>query len=298
MNNEDQIYSIVSQSVNEIYDCYDFDLELVLPEQSVIDSIYESIMHGELEDVIFTMQTLFEHGLSGEEAVDRIKYFDEAIDILEATIDLLPSNESNARRLYDFAGRYENMWVGLRRLFGDMKDYLTEIERERLVSEDIVITTYEERYKEQVKDLFVQLQEHLASLDERKVIVLKDNYRDGYFDYVISEVEKHNGKIILLVIGGEVVGIVVCKVFCGGGEAEYTTSCPKIGFISDLVVDKGNRGRGIGKLLISEAEKYFRWHGCNYCQLEVFAPNVQAMKLYKTLGFEENCFYMSKKIEY
>lgn len=293
----DQIFKKIALSVDLLYSCYDFDPELVESKQYISESIYESITEGELEEVITTLQSLFEHGLSGEAAADRIKYFDEAIEILEVTVYLLPSNEFNARRLYDFALSYESMGFALKRLLGDMKDYLTEIERERLVSEDITITAYEERYKEQVKDLFVQLQEHLASLDKRKVIVLKDNYRDGYFDYVISEVEKHNGKIILLVIGGKLVGAVVCKVFCGGGEAKYTTSCPKIGFISDLVVDKENRGRGIGKLLIGEAEKYFSLCGCDYCQLEVFAPNVQAMKLYKTLGFEENCFYMSKKIE-
>ncbi len=153
---------------------------------------------------------------------------------------------------------------------------------------------YTEKHKEAVKDLFVELQEYLAGLDERKVLILKDNYRDEYFDYVISELEKHEGKIFLAEAEKGIVGVVVCKIFQGGGESELTTSCPKIGFISDLVVTKAERGHGIGKGLIAAAENYFTKNGCEYTQLEVFAPNASAFELYKKLGFRVNCYYMSK----
>lgn len=86
----------------------------------------------------------------------------------------------------------------------------------------------------------------------------------------------------------------ICKIFQGGGESELTTSCPRIGFISDLVVTKTERGHGIGKALIAAAENYFIQNGCEYMQLEVFAPNVSALELYKKLGFRVNCYYMSK----
>lgn len=162
---------------------------------------------------------------------------------------------------------------------------------------NIKIIEYKPRYRNQVKDLLVELQEYLASLDKRGVIVLKDNYRDGYFDYLLSECGLHNGKIYLAVKENYAIGMIVCKIFQGGGEDELTTSCPKIGFISDLVVTETERRKGIGKLLIDYAERYFCENGCNYTQLEVFAPNQKAFEMYNKLGFKVNCYYLSKKTE-
>jgi ribosomal protein S18 acetylase RimI-like enzyme len=101
----------------------------------------------------------------------------------------------------------------------------------------------------------------------------------------------------LAIDSNNVVGVVVAKIFQDGGESELTTSCPKIGFISDLIVAKKNRGKGIGKLLIKRAEEYFYNNNCDYTQLEVFAPNKTAFELYKKLGFEVNCYYLSKRTD-
>ncbi len=158
------------------------------------------------------------------------------------------------------------------------------------------IIEYNEAHAEEVKDLLVELQMYLAGLDKRGVLVLKDNYREGYFAYIMEEVQKHDGKLFLAQLYDKIVGLVVCKVFQGGGESEYTTSCPKVGFISDLVVTKTERGKGIGSALLKRAEEYFSEYGCEYTQLEVFAPNTDAFALYKKLGYDTNCLYLSKKI--
>lgn len=77
------------------------------------------------------------------------------------------------------------------------------------------IIEYNSIFETDVKNLLVELQEYLSSLDKRGVVVLKDNYRDGYFDYVITECEKHSGKILLAIEHSCVVGMVVCKIFQG-----------------------------------------------------------------------------------
>lgn len=159
------------------------------------------------------------------------------------------------------------------------------------------IIEYSENHAEAVKDLLVELQLYLASLDRRGVVVLKDNYREGYFAYVMEEVQKHNGKIFLAQLHNGIVGLVVCKIFQGDGESEYTTSSPKIGFISDLIVKRCLRGKRIGHWLLREANDYFKANGCDYTQLEVFAPNIEAFALYKKLGFEVNCLYLSQRTD-
>lgn len=159
----------------------------------------------------------------------------------------------------------------------------------------IEIEEFTAEYTEAAKDLLAELQAHIAALDKRGVIVLKENFRDDYFKFVTEEVNKHSGKIFVAVMNRCAVGIVICKIFQGGGEEDITTTCPKVGFISDLVVTKNERGKGIGKALLTHAEKFFKDSGCEYTQLEVFAPNTQAFELYKKSGFEPLCVYMSKK---
>lgn len=89
--------------------------------------------------------------------------------------------------------------------------------------------------------MLVELQTYLSYLDKRGVLVLKDCYRNDYFLYVMRKVENHGGKIFVAVSGDKAVGLVVCKIFQGGGEAEITTCCPKIGFISELVETENQR---------------------------------------------------------
>lgn len=157
------------------------------------------------------------------------------------------------------------------------------------------IAEFTAEYADDVKDLLVTLQTHIAELDKRGVIVLKENFREEYFKFVTEEVKKQDGKIFIAVKQGRAVGVVICKIFQGGGEEEITTTCPKVGFISDVAVIKGERRQGIGKALLARAEGFFKDGGCEYSQLEVFAPNTQAYELYKNLGFEPLCIYMSKK---
>ena len=169
--------------------------------------------------------------------------------------------------------------------------------RTSTVPQGIDVIEYEEAHQEQVKNLLVELQTYLASLDDRGVLVLKENYREDYFAYLMGEMEKHEGKMFLARGAEGVAGLVVCKIFQGGGEHEITTSCPKIGFISDLVVTEKERGRGIGTALLTAAEKYFAERECAYAQLEVFAPNTAARRLYEDFGFKTNCLYLSKRTE-
>ncbi len=170
--------------------------------------------------------------------------------------------------------------------------------RAKLISipQDVEIIEYEEDYEERVKDLLVELQTYLSSLDEREVIVLKENYREDYFDHIMREIEKHEGKMFLARNSEGIIGLATCKILEDSEERELTTSCPKSGFISDLVVAKNERGKGIGAALLTAADKFFAEHECDYIQLEVFEPNTDARRLYEEYGFKTNCRYLSKKV--
>ena len=71
---------------------------------------------------------------------------------------------------------------------------------------------------------------------------------------------------------------------------------PKSGFVSDLVVANGMRGKGVGKALLAAAEEFFVSNGCDRFELTVFAPNKSAYGFYVAQGFEPRSHYMMRKI--
>ncbi len=106
------------------------------------------------------------------------------------------------------------------------------------------IIEYTPAFEDAVKDLLVELQSHLAAIDPYRIITLRDTYRDGYFTHAMNAVRKHTGKIFLALEEGSAAGVVICLIPPYGEERKLTTTCPKCGFISDLVVTAAKRGKG------------------------------------------------------
>ena len=78
-----------------------------------------------------------------------------------------------------------------------------------------------------MKDLLVELQAYIAALERFGVLALKDNFWDGYFSYVLEDVQEYDGKIFLAKRCRVVSGVIICKILQGIGEAEFTTRCSK-----------------------------------------------------------------------
>ena len=57
------------------------------------------------------------------------------------------------------------------------------------------IIDYSSKYDNDIKDLLVELQEHIVKIDEEKYNILTDDYREKYFEKTMSEVNKFEGKI-------------------------------------------------------------------------------------------------------
>lgn len=158
------------------------------------------------------------------------------------------------------------------------------------------IIEYNESFSENIKDLFVELQSCLVGLDSNGIMSMNDNYRDGYFDYILQSVEDFNGKIFIAKEDGVAIGLIACIMFQRAGAPKFTTTCPLIGFISDLVVTESARGKGVGSALIQHAEEYLAKNQCEFIQLEVHASNKSALELYKKLGYSANHILMSKRV--
>lgn len=56
----------------------------------------------------------------------------------------------------------------------------------------------------------------------------------------------------------------------------------------NIIFDTSGQGKGIGSLLIREAEEWAHVQGYRSLTLSVFSQNQQARKVYQRLGFEED----------
>lgn len=158
------------------------------------------------------------------------------------------------------------------------------------------IIEYEEKYLNDVKNLLVELEEYILSIDVDELDQLHPEYKDKMALLDLEEVNENNGKCFLAIEDEKVIGLIM-GVVRKYDEYDYLDyKCPKCGVITELVVSKNIRGKGIGKKLMQVMEKYFKSIGCEYISIEVFAYNKNAIRFYESEGYHTRCLFDIKKI--
>lgn len=147
-----------------------------------------------------------------------------------------------------------------------------------------MIIEYDSKYDEQIKDLLVQLQQHLADMDKEGYNIVGNDYREKYFTKTLEEVEKCNGKILLFKENEKIVGLIVGLI--NNDEIErYDFKAPKRGRITKLIVDKEYRGKQIGKQLLDAMKEYLKSNKCEKILIAVSGYNESAIKFYEKNGY-------------
>ena len=156
-----------------------------------------------------------------------------------------------------------------------------------------MIIDYSELYKEDVKNLLLELQEHIHSVDPEGYNIVGVNYREMSFLDIMEDVKKYNGKIMLYAENDEVLGMVI-GLINNDTEETYNFRAPKRGRISELVVKKDVRSKGIGSMLLKSMEDYLHSVGCESILIGVFAYNNEAVKFYEKNGYHNRMLDMIK----
>lgn len=156
-----------------------------------------------------------------------------------------------------------------------------------------MIIDYSELYKEDVKNLLLELQEHIHSVDPEGYNIVGVNYREMSFLDTMEDVKKYDGKIMLYVENDEVLGMVI-GLINNDTEETYNFRAPKRGRISELVVKKDVRSKGIGSMLLKSMEDYLHSVGCESILIGVFAYNNEAVKFYEKNGYHNRMLDMIK----
>ena len=125
-------------------------------------------------------------------------------------------------------------------------------------------------------------------------LVLGDNKKYVIID--LEEVNENNGKCFLAIEDEKVVGLIMGAVRKYDEYDYLDYKCPKCGVVTELVVSKNIRGKGIGKKLMQVMEEYFKSIGCEYISIEVFAYNKNAIRFYESEGYHTRGLIDIKKI--
>ena len=159
------------------------------------------------------------------------------------------------------------------------------------------IIEYEERYLEDVKDLLVELEEYIVSIDKDELDHVHPEYRDKMAVLDLEEVNDNDGKCYLAVEEDKVVGLIM-GIIPPYDEFDYLDyKCPKIGEITELIVTNKIRSNGVGQLLINKMEEYFKNLGCEYIKVDVFAYNDIGINFYNKKGYHSRMEIMIKKVD-
>ncbi|MFI5262694.1 MAG: GNAT family N-acetyltransferase [Candidatus Limnocylindrales bacterium] len=121
----------------------------------------------------------------------------------------------------------------------------------------------------------------------------EEGYPAGPTDIVerLARFDSEFSAVRVAVIGPDVVGFVAVHVL---PRFEHSD---RIARIVALVVDAGARERGVGHVLMTEAERIARETGCAFIEVTAGRHRADALQLYESLGYDPTvASYLRKRI--
>jgi len=160
-----------------------------------------------------------------------------------------------------------------------------------------MIIEYEEKYLDDVRDLLVELEEYIVSIDKDNLDTIHPEYKEKMAIVDLEELEKNEGKCYLYIENGKALALIMGCVRPYDKYDYLDYKCPRTGKITELIVSQKLRSKGIGQKLINKMEEYFKSITCEYVLVDVFAYNENAFNFYSKKDYHSRMHTMIKKIE-
>lgn len=158
------------------------------------------------------------------------------------------------------------------------------------------IIEYNEIYLNDVRNLLLELEEYIVSIDKDNLDQVGKEYWEKMALIDLDEVNQNNGKCYLASKNNQIIGLIMGIIY-KYEESDYLDyKCPKKGYITELIISNKARNKGIGKQLINKLEAYFKEEGCEYIIVDVFAYNENGINFYNKEGYHNRMHTMLKKI--
>ena len=159
------------------------------------------------------------------------------------------------------------------------------------------IVEYLPHHRNACKELLCLLQEYLVKIDDENVQIMCEDYKDKYIEYLERQIKNCDGTILVAETESNLVGMIAGLIEEKDEIDLLSNRCPRRGIITELIVDEKERGKGIGKILITKMEEYFINKNCEYIAVDVFGPNKNALLFYESLGFAPRNIELYKRVK-
>ena len=158
------------------------------------------------------------------------------------------------------------------------------------------IIEYEDKYLDAVRDLLTELSDYIVSIDKDNLEQTHEEYWEKMALVDLKDVNDNNGKCYLAIDDNKVVGLImgIIPLYSDFDYLDY--KCPKRGRITELIVSKNTRAKGVGSMLMEKMEEYFKSLGCEYVLVDVFAYNDLAIDFYHKKGYHARMHTDIKKL--
>lgn len=147
-----------------------------------------------------------------------------------------------------------------------------------------MIVEYNSKYDEDIKNLLLELGEHISSIDKEGYNIITEEYREKYFNATMEDISKNNGKMFLMLESDKVIGLII-GIINNEETSDYDFKAPKRGIITEFVISKELRSNGYGTKLLYKMEEYLYSLGCESILLGAFAYNDKAINFYERNGY-------------
>ena len=140
--------------------------------------------------------------------------------------------------------------------------------------------------------LIRQLQVHEGRYYDR--MLPPEEIAGWYIDALKADCRQHAGHIRMACVNGQVAGY--CAILTRV-EADDVDEVPYwYAYVSELAVAGHARGNGIGKALLTDAERLARAAGAKWLRVSVLTRNTLAHEVYKSYGFADRLVNMEKPL--
>ena len=158
------------------------------------------------------------------------------------------------------------------------------------------IIEYTDAYLEDMKDLLVELEEYILKIDKDNLDRIHPEYREKMLLLDLNTIKENNGKAYLAVQNNKTIGLIMGFVRKYDEYDYLDYKCPKAGVISELIVKKDSRTKGVGKMLMDKIEKYFKSIECEYVFVDCFVYNEKGRLFYEKMGYHSRMITNIKKL--
>lgn len=161
----------------------------------------------------------------------------------------------------------------------------------------ITYRLYAPKDKAQFIRCLEEVQDYFIEQDEVGWMSRSEAYGKWFAAFLLKEVHKNHGRIILAMDVKRVVGFIIGKVeTIKPYERYYIRRGEKLGWIYLVYVDKRYRGRQIGQTLLQMMEAHFNKHKCTVVRLEAQGNLPKLVELYQRAGFKPLLMNMAKRL--